>query len=215
VRESAIEALGDMGEPAVAPITRALGKPGTRGAAALVVAKMGPVAKSSINALVAALADTNPATREQVLIALASLGKAAQTAGPAIAKVLEHDPEYHVQQSAAYALWQIGSQAGDVALITTLHSKHSSLAITSAAALAHLDPANPKTVKLILPVLVEGLKHPREAVQLEACAGLAALGRAGASAVPALNLALTDDDEQVRRAAHDAIERIQRPGDSK
>jgi HEAT repeat protein len=212
VSEVAVGALADLGEPAVAALNSALSNPETRGLAALALAHIGPQSKGAISGLVAALDDPSAHVRRVVLAALAAIGPEAgfSAAGP-VAKRLETDSDLRVRQTAAFALGQFGPQPPSVAALRkAARSDHQSLAVTAALSLAQLDPNTDQSVRLVLPVLISGLKAERSALRIEAAHGLAALGQRASDAILALNEALVDEDVNVRRAAADALERIRR-----
>ena len=208
----AVSALADLGETAVPALSAALAKPESRGLAALALAHIGPKAKAAVPALVAALDDPTAHVRREVLTALAAIGPAAGRAAAApVAKRLETDPDLRVRQSAAFALGQFGLQPPSVAALRkAARSDHQNLAVTAALSLALLDPNTDQTVRLVLPVLIAGLKAERSALRIEAAHGLAALGQRASDAILALNEALVDEDVDVRQAAADALERIRR-----
>jgi len=212
VSSVAVDALVDLGETAVTALSSALAKPESRGLAALALAHIGPKAQAAVPALVAALDDPTAHVRREVITALAAIGPAAgRAAAAAVAKRLETDPDVRVRQAAAFALGQFGPQPPSVpALRKAVRSEHQSLAVTAALSLAQLDPNSDKTVQLVLPVLIAGLKAERSALRIEAAHGLAALGQRASDAILALNEALVDEDVNVRQAAADALEQIRR-----
>ncbi len=64
--------------------------------------------------------------------------------------------------------------------------------------------------KRAIPLLTEALAMDRDEVQLEAAKALGDIGPEAASAVPALEKLLNDDDPAVRAAAKAAMEKIQK-----
>ena len=106
----ALGALTMMGDAAAEVLDDALMRPETRGRAALLIAYMGPKAKSTVPALAKALDDKDPDVRREVLFALAAIGPDAALATPAIVGDLS-DPNIPNRAVAAFALGKIGPAA--------------------------------------------------------------------------------------------------------
>jgi HEAT repeat protein len=84
--------------------------PQTRNAAAYEIAGLGPAAAAAVPALIEALADSQPAVRFPVTVALREIGPAAKAAVPALKKVYEEDINDEVASSARRAIKAIAPE---------------------------------------------------------------------------------------------------------
>ena len=113
VRRSALIALTELGPearaalPAVLRILREETEPATRKVAAEALGAFGPAAAAAVPDLVAALADKNEYTREQVVRALGAIGPKARAAVPALQPFL-HDEDEELREAAEEAVARIG-----------------------------------------------------------------------------------------------------------
>lgn len=67
------------------------------------------------------------------------------------------------------------------------------------------------TPQLLVPELVKALSHPEPDLRYLAAVWLGGFGPDAKEAIPQLRVALDDENEDVRRAAKDALRRIERP----
>jgi HEAT repeat protein len=74
--------------------------------------------------------------------------------------------------------------------------------------LLQIQPDDEAQGKKAVPLLAEALTHEREFVRIEAAMALGKLGKAAASALPALEAATADHSEAVRDAVAEAIQKI-------
>lgn len=145
----------------------------------------------------AGLADPDPAARERAASSLFAGGAAAVE--PLVAALADADP--FVAGAAADALARIGP-ASVPALVRALGDAREEVRVGAAVALGKLGPRATDAV----PALARALSDPKAVVRWTAAN---ALGAAGAeAAIPALRGALWDRDEDVRRGAAVALERI-------
>lgn len=145
----------------------------------------------------ASLADPDPAVRERAAASLAAGG--ATSVEPLAAALADADP--FVAGAAADALARIGERSVP-ALVRALGDPREEVRVGAAVALGKLGPRASGAV----PALVKALSDPKAVVRWTAANALGAAG--AASALPALREALWDRDEDVRRGAALALEKI-------
>lgn len=145
----------------------------------------------------AGLADPDPAARERAAATLAEGG--AAVVEPLVASLADADP--FVAGAAADALARIGP-ASVPALVRALGDDREEVRVGAAVALGKLGPRAAEAV----PALAKALSDPKAVVRWTAANALGAAG--AASALPALRESLGDEDEDVRRGAALALERI-------
>ncbi|MCA9212305.1 MAG: HEAT repeat domain-containing protein [Planctomycetales bacterium] len=90
--ETAIDALGRIGEAAVEPLVKSLDDPNplVRYRAARILAKIGPDAFAAVPALVKHLSDVDESVRKEAARALGQIGPQAADAVPELIRALEH-----------------------------------------------------------------------------------------------------------------------------
>ncbi|HQP86173.1 MAG TPA: serine hydrolase [Thermoanaerobaculia bacterium] len=147
----------------------------------------------------AGLADPDPGARERAAASLAAGGAAAVE--PLVAALADADP--FVAGAAADALARIGA-ASVPALVRALGDAREEVCVGAAVALGKLGPRATEAV----PALAQALSNPKAVVRWTAASALGAAGRGASPALPALRDALWDRDEDVRRGATLALERI-------
>jgi HEAT repeat protein len=204
-----LDALASLGEKAVPRLIKALEREEVRAKAAAVIARIGPDAKATVPALIAALGDKNPETCNEVLFALAAIGPDAAEAVPAIIQAM-HSPETDVCYSACFALGKIGpaAKAAKDDLLKNLTGDDHFRCMASAWALCQIDPKSPETAAKSVLVLIGALEEPDPPTRLHAAEALGLLGPLAADAAAALKKLQGDPDEEVRAAAAKALEAI-------
>jgi len=204
-----LDALASLGEKAVPRLIKALEAEAVRPKAAAIIARIGPPAKEAVPALIAALADKNPETRNEVLFALAAIGPEAKEAVPAIKEALK-DPDMKVCYSACYALGKIGPAAASAKadLAEHLAGDDHFFCMASAWALAQVDPKDPQTAAKSVPVLIQALEEPDPPTRLHAAEALGLLGPLAGDAAAALKKLHGDPDKAVREAAASALKAV-------
>ncbi len=179
--------------------------------AAATLAGIGPKAAPAVGQLAVGLADPDPALRAEYLSALGAIGPAA---GEALSVIIPElaDPDLHVRYSATYAIGKIGSAAKDTipVLERNLQGRDEFLKMISAWALVHVDPRHPGLAAMCAGPLARALKLPDSRVRREAALALGMLGPGAASAVPELKEIANDQDESVRQAVSEALQKIGR-----
>jgi HEAT repeat protein len=204
-----LDAVASLGEKAVPRLIKALEVEAVRPRAAAIIARIGPPAKEAVQALIKALADKNPETRNEVLFALAAIGPDAKEAVPAIAQALK-DPDPKVCYAACYALGKIGpaAVAAKADLLEHLTGNDHFLCMAGAWALAEIDPKDPQTAAKVVPVLIQALEESDPPTRLHAAEALGLFGPLAGDAAAALKKLQSDPDQGVREAAAAALKAI-------
>ena len=114
------------------------------------------------------------------------------------------------EMAAGYALGKIGPGAKDAlpALTQMAASDDELIKLSSVWAMLQIGVMNDDLTKMAVPMLAKALTSEREFVRVEAAMSLGKLGKAAASAVPALEKAAQDPSPAVRAAAAEAAKLI-------
>ncbi len=117
VRERAVVALSEFGEPAVPLLIGAIADHdfNVRTLSIFSLGRMGPMAKEAVPTLVKTLDDRDWIVRRYAAGALGLLGTAAVEAAPALARSAVEDPSSEVRQTSAIALGRLGDAARETA----------------------------------------------------------------------------------------------------
>ncbi|MDD4785842.1 MAG: HEAT repeat domain-containing protein [Pirellulales bacterium] len=203
-----LDAIATLGPQIVPRLVGTLEIEAARPYVCYILGHLGPEAAAAVDGLVKVLADKDPAARHEAMMALAEIGPAAKAAVPALAEALESPDRDRF--AAAYALGRIGRDAIDAkpALLALLENEDHALALISAWALAYIHPECPTCCAKALPVLIAGLGDSEASFRKEAVSGLRCFGKTDKRAGEALKKALDDPDEDVRKAAAEALEAI-------
>jgi HEAT repeat protein len=224
VRFEAVTSLGlidPKGERVILPLIEALKdrNADVSWAAARSLGNFGPLAKSSVPALTAALDDPREhhlveapdfvvmrALRCDVAEALGCIGTGANAAIPALRTAVAKDRNPEVRASAALALSRIDpNDRGAVsALIRELELKGNGRRGQEAAikALAKLGPK----ARAAVPALLRSLVHDEPSIRSLAVGALAAIG--DRAVIPSLKGLLEDKDDFVREATRESLEKL-------
>jgi HEAT repeat protein len=205
-------AFASLGSRVVPRATELLSDPDPkrRERALRVLSKVGPEAAPAVPALVNLLGDSDANLRTGALFTLGAIGPQAEAAVAPITKALD-DSDREVKLTAGYALGKIGPAAKSAApaLMKLAATDDDDLQLTSVWALLKIDPANENHVKTAVPALAKALGDDHEFVRIEAAMTLGNLGKAAASALPALeSAAARDSSSAVRATAADAVKKI-------
>ena len=174
--------------------------------AALTLGRMGPRAKTAVAGLRSRLADKDPAVRRESLIALAEIGPDSESAVNEILQVLG-EGEKSIRPVAGYALGKIGpaSKTAVPRLQQMLQSHDSHEKTVAAWALVHIAPDS-ETIKVAIPLLANALHGAADPkIRLEMAQTLGKIGAGSPVAKEALQRALKDSDESVKKAADMAL----------
>jgi HEAT repeat protein len=197
VRESAVEALGRIGDAEAVPgLLEALhdADADVRWAAAAALERIGDAA--AVPGLLEALHDADADVRWAAAAALERIGDAA--AVPGLLAALR-DANAGVRRAAAEMLGQIGDAAAVPGLLHALRDAEARVREAAAKALGQIGDAT----------AVPGLLHALgDTAWLVRAAAAEALGRIGAPAVPGLLQALGNANADVRWAAAEALGQI-------
>jgi HEAT repeat protein len=205
--------LSSLGAEAVPRVKRGLANPDLRGYAAVILGNIGPAAKGAVPELVAALdVNDDPDFRREVLFALGRIGKDSAPAAKKIVDILGKDENERVISAACYAAGSIGPPATDAApALVRIYNKGTDFQQMLAIwALLKIRPGHESIVKRAVPLMTKGLAHERDDVRLEAARALGNIGSPSASALPELKKLLDDPSEAVKKAAQEAIAKIEK-----
>jgi HEAT repeat protein len=174
-----------------------------------VLSKIGADAAPAVPELTTIAQGSDAKLKVEALFTIGAIGPKAAAAVPAVVSSLgDSDPQ--MQQTAAYAAGKIGpAAAAAVPVLKKLIASNDDLVkMTAVWALLQIGPRTDDLVKMALPLLSAGLSSQREMVRVDAAMSLGQLGKAAASALPALEKSLQDSSGNVRSAASAAIKSI-------
>ena len=233
VREAAAQAVGQMGPDALPHLIAMLDHSDkyVRRNAVWALGKLGPLAREAIPALCVALKDSDPRTASGAAQSLGSMGMDAATAVPALTEAMR-GTNIVLCRLASKALSQIGRPALS-ALITHLQHRDPFVRGEAALAIGWMGPAAAAAVPELIDILREGAsrldapsatvgsKTPVTAIipakppasgddasRAHAAQALGRIGPAAGAAVPYLEAATHDGNEQVRQCATQALRQI-------
>lgn len=184
--------------------------PGIRQEVATVLGRIGPGAESAVPELTALLAPgTADAVREAAAKALGAMGRAARPAVPALLGVLT--PECRVNL-AGYVAWALGEIGCADAHVSAALRNLWSLAIRCETSRFQVATALCK-LRISAPALLETLTgtlsgHSKIAARQSATEALSWCGSEEIGVVPALIVAMYDEDETTKRIAESGLERM-------
>jgi HEAT repeat protein len=190
---------------------------------------------NSTDALVAQLSDPSPEKRRTAARELGTTQGDASRAVAGLATALE-DPDLEVRELAADSMGRIGSEAksGLPALEKALHDPQSSVRLTSALAIQEIDPHSRShesvliaslrsgngalfveigqmgaDAKWAVPTLVTLLSHPQPKIRALAAQALGGIGAPSPDVLSTLRQRLRDPEAIVRKAAQNALSKIE------
>jgi HEAT repeat protein len=120
IRERAVVALCELGEPAVPLLVGAIGDQdfNVRTLAIFCLGRMGPKAKEAVPVLVQTLGDRDWIVRRYAAGALGYLEGTAAGAAPALARTAVEDASPDVRQTATFSLGRLGPEARETVQAT-------------------------------------------------------------------------------------------------
>ncbi|HEV3168526.1 MAG TPA: HEAT repeat domain-containing protein [Isosphaeraceae bacterium] len=220
VRAAAIDALGLLtpaeADRALPVLIAILGGPTgeDRAHAAAALGKAGVGSAEVKRALVVAIRDPKPEVRTEAARALTGFFD-----DPAIAiqvlEILEHDAADDELRERAFKAFAQMAHSGDVArravplVLRSLRSRNNLRRLSALSTLEQADLRAPES-QVAVPVLIEMLQKGSAPLRPGAAAALGHLGRAAATALPALEAAMKDPNQGLRDAAAKAQERIRK-----
>jgi len=194
----ALEAIVELDAEAVPLLNEALKRPETAYMACTAIEHIGPDAAATVPALTELLGDTKHShLLIQTLLALASIGPAAESASTHIVPLLEMQTDATVPVAAAYALGAIGAKDAEPALRKALAKDDPFLQMVSAWALAKNHPDDSALMKQAVDKLTKGLASDDANMRSAAANGLHMLKAPPEMVVPALMTVADDTDPNV------------------
>jgi HEAT repeat protein len=149
----ALHTIAEGGADVVPALITALEHPEARYWACLVLAEIGPEAKSAVPSLAKALTDERPEVRLQAVIALGEVGAAAKPAVSSLVKTLD-DEFPAVRTAAIYSLGKIGDPSAVDAIAKAEQSDDPFMHALAVWALAELQPTDTKRMAQAVDLLV-------------------------------------------------------------
>jgi HEAT repeat protein len=210
----------------------------TRLQAVMMLADFGPQAKGAVEPLMELLRDPNYLVRGNAAATLGRIGSDAKLAVPALVDTMR-DPEKFVRLHASFALGQIGADAKSVAALRqALHDADVNVRITAAVSLGLVGPSAKEAAEDLrsatrdspqlrlqaalalcrvcpgdekaLAMLVELLRHPQDAMRVQAARALGTLGEQAQPALKELTALTKELNKTVAQTAGEAIKAIQK-----
>ena len=156
---AALQVFASLGDAVIDDLNRALAHDDANYWASLVIQEMGPAAAATVEPLTKVLSNEEPEERLQAILALAAIGEKAKPAGKQLAAILKNDEFEGARFASAYALGKIGAKGvADDLLEESTKSELPLLRLTSAWALAELNPNDDAHLKTASKVILDGLK---------------------------------------------------------
>lgn len=207
VRTRIMAALAERGSQAMRLLVPALGDEKTAYFACLVINEIGPDAKQAVPALVKLLDSKDPSLQREAIMALASIGPAAQPAVEKLAGIIDC-PVNGVP--AIYALGSIGKVSDDVnsKLAKKAEGDDAIVKTVSAWALAKLNPGKELFARRAVKLLVEALKSGDPKARLAAAKALETLDADPEIMRPIMTEALEGADEDTTVAMLHAMAKL-------
>ncbi|HEY4308405.1 MAG TPA: HEAT repeat domain-containing protein [Pirellulales bacterium] len=200
----ALQTLAERGPEAVPGLIEALSHPKGRYWATLVLAEMGPAAKSAVPALGGLLDDPDPEVRMQSALALGEMGIDAAAAEARLVKGLS-DKADAVRYACTFALGKVGATGAIAELEKSEADKDPFLAMLSAWAVAKLKPDDQAAVNKAVELIVAALKSENANVRHGAAKALIELNAPREIVGPPLVAALDDSDPEVQENIYGAL----------
>ncbi len=204
-----LDAIAAQGEQAVPRLIAALEYESLREQVAYILGQIGPAAAPATDALAKLVADEDPNVSTEAAFALAKIGPGAKAGVPALVEALKRG-EGRQTHAAAFALGSIGpdAAAAEPALLEVIEGSDNSISLICAWSLVQIQGPSPEVASKVLPELIAGLDSPLPRSRQGAAETLGRLGSLAKNATPQLQHATEDDDEDVRKAAREALEAI-------
>ena len=194
----ALEAIVEQRGKACPLLKETLKQPETAYLACTAIEQIGPDAADTVPELTELLGKTKHSQLLiQTLLALASIGPAAQPAESAILPHLQMTTDDTVPVAAAYALGAIGAKDADAPLKAALAKKDPFLHMIASWALAKLHPDDQQLMKEAVDELTKGLADEKPQMRMAAAKALQMLQAPPEMVAPALMAVASDPDPNV------------------
>jgi HEAT repeat protein len=194
----ALEAIVEERGKACPLLKEALKQPETAYLACTAIEQIGPDAAETVPELTDLLGKTKHSQLLiQALLALASIGPAAQPAESAILPHLAMTTDDTVPVAAAYALGAIGAKDADAPLKAAQAKKDPFLHMIATWAIAKLHPDDKQLMNEAVGVLTKGLANEKPQVRMSAAKTLQMLQAPPGMVAPALMAVANDPDPNV------------------
>ena len=210
VRESAVAMIGSHGRAAAAAVPALIelledDETKLRVAVSETLSQLGPAARPAFERLVLLVDDEEPSVRAAVVRTIANIDLAPMESRPWVAGALR-DEEYTVRREGFRAIQRLGRRAAiflpDLIALADDDERSSYLnRVLEQFESYDLDVTTAAE-------LLELLQHEHSGVRLLAIRFLGIAGRAATDAIPQLKLLLSDENEEIRTAAAEALQRI-------
>jgi HEAT repeat protein len=215
VVKNAIESLAELGPKALKHIDKLFERDELRFYPIALITRLGPEATDAVPALIEVLGiqhatDEDAMFLREIQFAVAAIGPGAKGAVRALADNLD-SRNHEVVASASYALGKIGPAARAAVPALRRNLRHEKLIVKLATVRALLEilPDQRQVGPSAIPLLAQGLEHENEYVRAECATALGEIGSPARKALAALKGLLEDESEIVRKAAAEAIEKIE------
>ena len=201
----ALEAIVAEGANAAPFLKEALQNPDTAYLACTAIEQIGPDAAPTAPELAAILGKTKHSQLLiQTLLALASIGPAAESAGPQIAPLLSSD-DTTVPVAAAYAIGSIGAKSADAELKKAAAKSDPFLQMMAVWALAKTHPDDQAAMKTAVEKITHELKNDNVGIRNAAAKSLQSLKAPPEMVAPQMVALINDPNPGVRANAIEAI----------
>lgn len=202
----ALEAIVEQRANAVPLLNEALARPETAYLACTAIEQIGPDAAGTVPELTALLGKTKHSQLLiQTLLALASIGPAANSAESQVLPLLEHESDATVRVAAAYALGSIGAMNADAQLKSAMAKDDPFLQMIAAWTVAKVHPDDQNALKSAIEKLVQGLKNKDPMHRMAAAKSLQSLHAPPEMVAPVLVEIVNDPDPNVQANVVEAI----------
>jgi HEAT repeat protein len=205
VADRAATALAQIGTPALEALAKTLRDPSAaaRARAARALARFGPEARAALPSLLIAAQENDETVSIAALLALGEMESEAQSAVPALTKLLRRGKP-RVQEQVLRTLQRIGAAAVPTLVEIVRTETPEKSRVAALAALEYLGP----DAKEALPALRETMKHKSAQLRAATAAALRGLGRDAQEATPELLHALNDREYIVQVQAANTLVRL-------
>ena len=204
LRHRAMAVLAEAGEEAMPFLIASLKNEKTAYWACLVLAEIGPKAKSAVPGLMELVADKRPEVRREAILALAAIGEAA---APAAAQIAQGLDDKATCAAATYALGSLGKAPDEAEAKIRKNVQDPDKVIRAASiwAMAKLHPGNKQFIRRATQSLVMLLKDPDPRARAAAAHALNALRPGPDVTLPIMAEVFKGADEKVVIGALDAL----------